>query len=114
MKIVSKLSLVTAAALLSVAAQAAPSTSAKQCAQGQNWSVVKNSCVRVGQAADVIVKNTLVSSSPIYVILGGDVAELHIKGKAPVVMESVKGGYVSKDGQLHLLNRSGKWSLRVK
>lgn len=116
MKAMSKLGVVVGVALLSLTAHANTYNTkpAKKCAATETWSVVKNNCVRVGQAADIIVSNTLVSKSPIHVIFGGDVAELHIKGKAPVVMDSVKGGYASQDGQLRLLNKNGKWSLRVK
>lgn len=117
MKTISKFGMIVGATLLSLTAYANPyntTKSAKQCAPAESWSVVKNRCVRIGQAADIIVSNSLVSNAPIYVIFGDDTAELHIKGKAPVIMESVKGGYASQDGELRLLNRNGRWSLRVK
>lgn len=116
MKTISKLGVVVGVTLLSLTANANTYNTkpAKKCAAPETWSVVKNRCVRAGQAADIIVSNSLVSKSPIYVIFGGDVAELHIAGKAPVIMESVKGGYASQNGDLRLINKAGKWSLRVK
>ncbi|MFB2537779.1 MULTISPECIES: hypothetical protein [unclassified Acinetobacter] len=81
---------------------------------GETWSVVKNQCVQLSRVADIRVQKPNDASSTVYAILSDDKQQAEIFGAnlpEGTMFDAVKGGYMSKDGQLRLMNTPSGWKL---
>lgn len=84
-------------------------------ATGATWSVLKQQCVRVFEVADIRLQETIDSTTyGVYVILSED------KQKAEVfavslpqnpILTAVKGGFISDDNRVRLINQGRTWRL---
>lgn len=84
-------------------------------ASGQSFSLLKQQCVQVFDIADIKLPDPINPSLAVYVILSEDrsQAEMFWASKGGViVLDSVKGGYLSKDGSIRLLRQGNEWKIR--
>ncbi len=82
---------------------------------GQTWSVLKQQCVQVFNVADIRFTDPNNETLAVYTILSEDrqQAELFMADlEDSVILTAVKGGFVSNDKKLRLLNTESGWSLR--
>lgn len=86
-------------------------------AAGQTWSYLKQQCVQTFDVADIRFNQQKNGTTyRVDVILSDDrqQAELFAVDVAPnTILTAVKGGYVSADGRLRLLNTDRGWRLRT-
>lgn len=84
-------------------------------AAGFTFSKLNGECVQVFNVADIKIDDPKNPTLAIYVILSADKsqAELFWASKpSSVLMDSVKGGYLAKDGSVQLLNMGDRWVVR--
>lgn len=84
-------------------------------ATGTTWSRLKNQCVQVWNEADIRLQETIDGTTyGVYVILSED------KQKAEVfavslpqnpILTAVKGGFISDDNRVRLINQGRTWRL---
>lgn len=82
---------------------------------GQSYSVLKQQCVQVFSVADIKLDDPNNASLAVYVILSEDKLEAEMfwaSHENPIMMDSVKGGYLSKDGKIRLLRQNDTWKIR--
>ncbi len=81
---------------------------------GYSWSVVKQQCIRPFDNPDITFADPDNGTLAVYVLLSEDKsrAEVFASGVPHnTVLESVKGGYTSRDGKIRLLREGGSWRL---
>lgn len=81
---------------------------------GYSWSALKQECVQPWNAADLKLNDPANDTLAVYVILSADKAQAEIfAADVPdnTILEAVKGGYASKDGNIRLLNSASGWQL---
>ena len=81
---------------------------------GQSWSVLKQQCVQPWEAADLKLDDPTNDTLAVYVVLSADKAQAEVfAADVPenTVLDAVKGGYVSLDGKVRLLNENGQWRM---
>ena len=81
---------------------------------GQSWSVLKQQCVQPWDVANLKLDDPANDTLAVYVILSADKAQAEIFAVGVpenTILESVKGGYVSPDGKVRLLNENGQWRI---
>lgn len=82
---------------------------------GQTYSTLKEACVQVFDVADIQLTDPNNDRLAVYVILSEDKsqAEVFFGGEPqPILMDVVKGGYLSKDGKVRLIKVADGWQLR--
>lgn len=82
---------------------------------GATWSVLKNQCVKAFDVADIRLSETVNgTTSGVYVILSDDRQQAEVFAVSlpkPIILTAVKGGYVSDDNKIRLLNTAQGWKL---
>ncbi|MDO5638291.1 MAG: hypothetical protein Q4G28_00280 [Neisseria sp.] len=81
---------------------------------GYSWSALKQECVQPWEVADLKLDDPANDTLAVYVILSADKAQAEIFAvDVPdnTLLEAVKGGYASKDGNIRLLNSASGWQL---
>ncbi|WP_274572211.1 hypothetical protein [Neisseria leonii] len=81
---------------------------------GYRWSVLKQQCIQPFDRPDIEAADPDNDTLAVYAVLSDDKsrAEIFAAGIAEnTVLESVKGGYVSRDGTIRLLRGQGGWRL---
>lgn len=97
------------ALLLILLTTACVHTTPPNCQTGDaNWSRLKNRCVALEREHDLHLEHR-----DAYIIFSEDkmYAELFHAGQNPIILESVKGGYVSVDGKTRLQYQNDQWRL---
>lgn len=83
-------------------------------AAGQTWSVLKQECIQVFNVADIQFPDPKNDTLAVYVILSEDRqhAELFASDiEQGTILTAVKGGFISKDRRIRLLNTEKGWKL---
>ncbi|MCQ9326860.1 hypothetical protein [Neisseria dentiae] len=81
---------------------------------GQSWSVLKQQCIQPFDNPDIKFADPDNDTLAVYVLLSDDKsrAEVFASGVPEnTILESVKGGYASRDGKIRLLREEGGWRL---
>ncbi len=84
---------------------------------GQQYSFVKQACVQVFDVADIKLDDPMNDTLAVYAILSDDRMQAELfwashGGDKSILMDVVKGGYVSKDGKIRLIRQNNHWQLR--
>lgn len=82
---------------------------------GYSYSILKQRCVQPFAIAEIKLPDPNNNTLAVYVILSEDrqQAEVFATDLAPnILLDVVKGGYVSKDGKVRLLKYGQDWQLR--
>ena len=114
--------LMLSASLVACSSQSAPEqpiggqTDSHGClpSTGASYSFLKQQCVQWFEVADIKLADPDNDTLAVYVILSEDKtqAEVSAVGVAEnTVLESVKGGYASKDGKVRLMKKGKKWTI---
>ncbi|MDO4222423.1 MAG: hypothetical protein Q4D05_00120 [Acinetobacter sp.] len=83
-------------------------------AAGYSWSKLKKQCVQPFDIANIKFTDPKNETLAVYVILSDDKQYAEIFSAnipANTILESRKGGYVSADGKIQLLNTTAGWRL---
>ncbi len=81
---------------------------------GQSWSALKQQCIQPFDNPDIKFADPDNDTLAVYVLLSDDKsrAEVFASGVPEnTILESVKGGYASRDGKIRLLHEEGGWRL---
>lgn len=81
---------------------------------GQSWSALKQQCIQPFDNPDIKFADPGNDTLAVYVLLSSDKsrAEVFASGVPEnTILESVKGGYASRDGKIRLLHEEGGWRL---
>ncbi|QOF68970.1 hypothetical protein IFE17_09755 [Actinobacillus sp. GY-402] len=84
---------------------------------GASYSFIKKECVQVFNVADIKLPDPTNDTLAVYVILSEDKQQAEIFGAnlpENTILESVKGGYVSKDRAVRLNKDGTGWKLYLK
>lgn len=83
---------------------------------GQIWSELKQQCVQIFNIADIELADPKNNTLAAYVILSDDKQQAELfwtsyeqKG---IMLDVVKGGYLSKDNKVMLIKTADGWSIR--
>lgn len=82
---------------------------------GQTFSYLNQTCVQVFNIADIKLVDPHNPDLAVYVILSDDKDQAEMFWASfdkPILMDSVKGGYLSKDSKVRLMNDNGVWKIR--
>lgn len=82
---------------------------------GATWSHLKQACVQTFNVADIRLSETIDGTTyGVYVILSDDRQKAEVFAVSlpqKPILTAVKGGYVSDDGKVRLLNTAQGWKL---
>lgn len=81
---------------------------------GYGWSALKQQCIQPFDNPDITFADPDNDTLAVYVLLSDDKsrAEVFASGVPEnTILESVKGGYASRDGKIRLLREEGGWRL---
>lgn len=82
---------------------------------GAMWSVLKQQCVRAFETADIsLVEKIDQTTYGVYVILSEDKQKAEVFARSlprNTILTAVKGGFVSDDGRVRLINQGKTWRL---
>lgn len=82
---------------------------------GSTWSVLKNKCIQAFNEADIsLVEKIDQTSYGVYVILSEDRQKAEVFARSVprnTILTAVKGGYVSDDNRIRLINQGKTWRL---
>lgn len=84
---------------------------------GEQWSQLRQTCLRLSAAADVRLDDSAYSGAAVYALFSPDrqQAELFANDiEGSLLLDAVKGGYRSRDGVHYLQYRDGNWHRRQK
>nr|WP_314740698.1 hypothetical protein [uncultured Haemophilus sp.] len=82
---------------------------------GASYSFLKQQCVQWFNVADIKLADPDNETLAVYVILSDDKTQAEVSASGlpeNTILESVKGGYVSKDGKVRLMKVGKVWKLR--
>lgn len=82
---------------------------------GQSYSSLKQQCVQVFNVADIKLDDPHNPTLAVYVMLSEDKSQAEMFWASyanPILMDSVKGGYLSKDSKIRLLHQNNVWKIR--
>ena len=119
------LALATSAMILTACSNAQPQaemptvggeTDAHGClpSAGQSYSYLKKACVQVFDVADIKLDDPANKTQAVYGILSEDKQVEVFTSDLPenTILDVVKGGYVSKDGKVRLMETKKSWKIR--
>lgn len=81
---------------------------------GYSWSALKQQCIQPFDKPDIKLADPDNDTLAVYVLLSGDKsrAEVFAAGLPEnTILESIKGGYASRDGKIRLLREEDGWRL---
>lgn len=82
---------------------------------GQSYSWLKQQCIQVFNEADIKLDDPHNPNLAVYVVLSDDKSQAEMfwaSYESPILMDSVKGGYLSKDSKIRLLRQNDAWKIR--
>lgn len=82
---------------------------------GQRYSFLKNECIQLFNAADITLKDPQNETLTIYIIFSEDYSQAEVfAADLPenTILESVKGGYLSKESQIRLIKIDNDWEIK--
>ena len=82
---------------------------------GESYSYLKKSCVQVFDVADIKLDDPANKTQAVYGILSEDKQQVEVFASdlpENMILEVVKGGYVSKDGKVRLMKTKKSWKIR--
>lgn len=81
---------------------------------GASYSFLKQQCVQWFNVADIKLTDPDNDTLAVYVILSDDKTQAEVSAAGlpeNTILESVKGGYVSKDGKVRLMKVGKTWKI---
>ena len=82
---------------------------------GQSYSYLKKACVQVFDVADIKLDDPANKTQAVYGILSEDKQQVEVFASdlpENTILDVVKGGYVSKDGKVRLMETKKSWKIR--
>lgn len=82
---------------------------------GASYSFLKQQCVQWFNVADIKLADPDNDTLAVYVILSEDKTQAEVSASGlpeNTILESVKGGYASKDGKIRLMKSGKQWKLQ--
>lgn len=82
---------------------------------GESYSYLKKSCVQVFDVADIKLDDPANKTQAVYGILSEDKQQVEVFASdlpENMILDVVKGGYVSKDGKVRLMKTKKSWKIR--
>ena len=82
---------------------------------GESYSYLKKACVQVFDVADIKLDDPTNKTQAVYGILSEDKQQVEVFASdlpENMILEAVKGGYVSKDGKVRLMKTKKSWKIR--
>ena len=82
---------------------------------GESYSYLKKACVQVFDVADIKLDDPANKTQAVYGILSEDKQQVEVFASdlpENMILEVVKGGYVSKDGKVRLMKTKKSWKIR--
>ena len=82
---------------------------------GESYSYLKKACVQVFDVADIKLDDPANKTQAVYGILSEDKQQVEVFASdlpENMILEVVKGGYVSKDGKVRLMKTKNSWKIR--
>ena len=82
---------------------------------GESYSYLKKACVQVFDVADIKLDAPANKTQAVYGILSEDKQQVEVFASdlpENMILEVVKGGYVSKDGKVRLMKTKKSWKIR--
>ena len=82
---------------------------------GESYSYLKKACVQVFDVADIKLDDPANKTQVVYGILSEDKQQVEVFASdlpENMILDVVKGGYVSKDGKVRLMKTKNSWKIR--
>ena len=82
---------------------------------GESYSYLKKACVQVFDVADIKLDDPANKTQAVYGILSEDKQQVEVFASdlpENMILDVVKGGYVSKDGKVRLMKTKKSWKIR--
>ena len=82
---------------------------------GASYSFLKQQCVQWFNVADIKLDDPDNDTLAVYVIFSDDKTQAEVSASGlpeNTILESVKGGYASKDGKVRLMKSGSKWKIK--
>lgn len=82
---------------------------------GESYSYLKKACVQVFDVADIKLDDPANKTQAVYGILSEDKQQVEVFASdlpENMILDVVKGGYVSKDGKVRLMKTKNSWKIR--
>lgn len=82
---------------------------------GASYSFLKQQCVQWFNVADIKLDDPDNDTLAVYVILSDDKTQAEVSASGlpeNTILESVKGGYASKDGKVRLMKSGKQWKIQ--
>jgi len=82
---------------------------------GESYSYLKKACVQVFDVADIKLDDPANKTQAVYGILSEDKQQVEVFASdlpENTILDVVKGGYVSKDGKVRLMETKKSWKIR--